>query len=190
MKILKVKQRHHDVGEYIMKNTLFLLKVVDDMLAVLSVGTIGNMYPVGALPVVLPDELVEVAVRLDPLEPPLALLQVAVDTEVCGLTLNVLGVADTAHGLIEARAAVAAANLDRFLHCVAKRLEYVVYQRTHGAHFIYTRGIDDAEPLGGRAVAHLFEGEVLANSGRHRHRLYESPHWYLPSVSSPQARAR
>ena len=97
MKILKVKQRHHDVGEYIMKNTLFLLKVVDDLLSVLAVGTVGDMYPVASLRVVLPDELVKLAVRLDPFEPPLALLQVAVDTQVCRLALDVLTTRNTAH---------------------------------------------------------------------------------------------
>ena len=56
------------------EDTLFLLKVVDDLLAILSVGTIGDVYPVTSLLVVLPDELVEVAVRLDPLKPPLAFL--------------------------------------------------------------------------------------------------------------------
>ena len=56
------------------KKMLFLQQIVDHLLAVMPVGTIGDMHPVVALAVVLPYQLVEVAVRLDPLEPPLALL--------------------------------------------------------------------------------------------------------------------
>ena len=101
-----------------------------------------------------------------------------------------LGVRDTSHGLIQSCATVAGAYLDGFLHGVAEWLEYMVNQCTHGAHLVHTGSVDDAEPPGGRAVAHLFEGEVLANSGRHLHRLYESQHLCLPSVSSPPARAQ
>jgi len=57
-----------------MRNRLLFQKVVDDLSAVLAVGTIADMHPVGALRIVLPDELVEVAVVHDPREPPLALL--------------------------------------------------------------------------------------------------------------------
>jgi hypothetical protein len=56
------------------KKMLFLQQVVDDLLSVFAVGPIRHMHQVVALRVVLPDELVEVAVALDPLEPPLALL--------------------------------------------------------------------------------------------------------------------
>ena len=56
------------------KKMLFLQQVVDHLLAVVTVCTVGDMHPVVALAVVLPDELVKVAVRPDPLEPPLALL--------------------------------------------------------------------------------------------------------------------
>ena len=56
------------------KKMLLLQQVVDDLLAITSVGTITDMHPIRALAVVLPDELVEVAMTFDPLEPPLALL--------------------------------------------------------------------------------------------------------------------
>ena len=53
---------------------LFLQQIIDDLPAVLAVGTIGDVDPIGASLAMLPDELVELAVRLDPFEPPLALL--------------------------------------------------------------------------------------------------------------------
>ena len=53
---------------------LCLQQAVNDLLAVLAVTTIADMHPVGALGVVLPDELVELAVLLDILKPRLTLL--------------------------------------------------------------------------------------------------------------------
>ena len=177
-------------GQISNKDKLFLQQIADDLLAVLPVGAVADVYPVASLRVVLPDELVERTVLLDPLKPPLAFLQVAVDAKVGRLALDVLGVMHAAHGMIEACATVAGAYLDRFLHRVAQRLEYMVNQRTHGTHLVHTRGVDDAEPLGGCAVAQFFEGKVFTNFRRHLHRLYEFQHLYRPSVSSPPAPAR
>jgi hypothetical protein len=69
---------------------LFLKEVVDDLSAVLAVGAVRHVHPVGAFAVVLHDELVEVAVALDPVKPPFALQLVTVDAEVCRLALDVL----------------------------------------------------------------------------------------------------
>ena len=56
------------------KKMLFLQQVIDDLLPVPTVGTIGDMHPVVALAVMLPYQLVKLTMALDPLEPPLALL--------------------------------------------------------------------------------------------------------------------
>ena len=120
----------------------------------------------------LPDELVELAVGANPFKPPLALLDVAVDAEVSGLTREVLAVAYTAYGTVQLRTTVARANLDGFAHRVAQWLQYVVNQCAQGAHLVNARGIDYAQLLSGCGVAQLFQREVLTNSGRHDHRLY------------------
>lgn len=86
-----------------MKKKLFLQKIVDDLLAIPSVGSIADMHPVGALRVMLPNQLVEVAMALNPLEPPLTFLHVAVDAEVCRLALHVLRVAHTSHGIVQSQ---------------------------------------------------------------------------------------
>ena len=67
------------------------------MSAVLAVGTVADVHPVGAFRVVLHDQLVEVAVVRYPGHPLAALLFVTVDAEVCGLALGVLTARNTAH---------------------------------------------------------------------------------------------
>ena len=86
-----------------MKKKLFLQKIVDDLLTVTTVGSIADMYPIVALAVMLPDQLVEVAMALDPLEPPFAFLHVAVDAEVCRLAILVLRVSNTADGIVQSQ---------------------------------------------------------------------------------------
>ena len=56
------------------KKMLFLQQVVDDLFPVPAVSSVTDMHPVVALRIMLPDELVEVAMRPDPLEPSLAFL--------------------------------------------------------------------------------------------------------------------
>lgn len=59
-----------------MMKTLFLQKIINRLPTVATeVGVHeGDVYPVGAVPGVLPDELIVVQMRLDVVEPPLALL--------------------------------------------------------------------------------------------------------------------
>ncbi len=85
------------------KKMLFFQQVVDDLLSISSVGAVGDVYPVVALRIVLPDELVEVTMRLDPLEPPLAFLHVSVDAEVCRLAILVLRIAHTTDGIVQSQ---------------------------------------------------------------------------------------
>ena len=58
------------------------------------------MNPIVALGVVLKDELVKLAMGLDPVEPLFALLYVSVDAEVCRLAAHVLAVAHTSNGIV------------------------------------------------------------------------------------------
>ena len=51
---------------------------------------ITDVYPIGAFRIMLPDELIEIEVCLDPLKPPFTFLQVTVDAEVCRLSCDVL----------------------------------------------------------------------------------------------------
>ena len=77
------------------------------------------MHPVGAFGTMLPDELVELAERTDDFYPTLAFVDVTVYAEVGCFAFHVLAVADTADGLIEARAPVAATYLYLVPHRVA-----------------------------------------------------------------------
>ena len=81
---------------------------VDDLSAVGRESVETDVYPTAAgLGVLLPDELVELDVGTNPVEPPATLLDVAVDAEVCGLSRQVLAVRDSAHGTVECLAAEA-----------------------------------------------------------------------------------
>ena len=77
---------------------LLFQQVADDVSAVLAVGAVADVHPVGALGVVLPYQLVEVAVLHDPRHPLAALLLVTIYAEVNGLALCVLRVCHTAYG--------------------------------------------------------------------------------------------
>jgi hypothetical protein len=83
-----------------MKKKLFLQEIVDDLFSVFAISPIRYMHPVGAFRIMLPYQLVEVAMRLDPLEPPLTFLHVTVDAEVYRLAAHVLAVAHTSHGIV------------------------------------------------------------------------------------------
>ena len=112
----------------------------------------------------LPDELVEVAMTLDPLEPPLALLQVPVDAEVCRLTVLVLAVPHPAHGLIQSQTPVAAANLNRLSHRLAQRLQYPMHQRTQIDDIRLSRLVTDALRLRRRTRCQFLQREVLTDT--------------------------
>ena len=88
----------------------------------------GDVYPVGAVLTMFPDELIERQVGLDVVEPPLALLHVATDAEVCGLPSHVLRVRHTADGTVELFAAEAAGYGYLLIHCLAERFEDVTGQ--------------------------------------------------------------
>ena len=102
-----------------MKTTLFLDESVDHLTAVFAkVGEDErDVYPVGArLWVVFPDELVEWQMVFDILEPLAALLNVTINTEVSGLSFQMLTIIYTTNGLVECLRAETATNLDRLIH--------------------------------------------------------------------------
>jgi len=122
------------------------------------------MHPICAFGVVLPDELVEVAVGLNPLEPTLAFRLVAIDAEVCCLALHVLTVADAADGSVQSRTSVAGAYLDFMPHRGAERLEYVMHQPTKVYDLCLSGLVADAACLGGGRGTEFLEGEVLTDA--------------------------
>ena len=146
------------------KKMLFLQQVVDDLLAVVPVGTITDMHPIRAFAVMLPDELVKLTMALDPLEPAFALRQVTVNAEVCRLTVLVLAVPHPAHGGIQSQTPVAAANLNRLSHRLPERLEYLMHQRTQINHVRLSRLVTDALRLRRRTRCQFLQREVLTDT--------------------------
>ena len=86
---------------------LLFEEVVDDLVAVLAIASVGYVDPVCAFGVVLPDELVEVEVLKDIVEELAATSEVAFDADVSGFALQVLGVRHSAYGFVERWAAEA-----------------------------------------------------------------------------------
>jgi len=92
-------------------------EIIDYLLSILAVAAERDMHPIVAcLWVLFPNQLVKLAMGLDPLKPPLALLDVAIDAEVCRLATHVLGIVDTAHGSIQCETPVAASDFDGMPH--------------------------------------------------------------------------
>ena len=145
------------------KMNLFLQEIIDDMLSIPSVGTIADMHPVGAFRVMLPDQLVEIAMALDPIKPPFAFVHVAVDAEVCRLAAHVLTVAHASHGLIECQRAEAAANLDGLSHRLAEWLQHLMNEGAQIHHIGLTGIVADALGLGRVAGTKLLEREILTD---------------------------
>ena len=105
---------------------LFLLQIVDDLSAVRTEVGIDerHMHPVGAAGRMFPYQLVEWKVVADILKYLSAKRHVALNVDVCRLTLQVLGVIDSTNGLVQLLAAIAAADLDRLAHRHAERFEH------------------------------------------------------------------
>lgn len=149
------------------KRLLCLQQVADDLLPVLVVASVADMHPVRASLAVLPDELVEVAMRLNPCEPPAAFRLVAVDAKVCCLAIQVLTVRDSANGLIKARTAIAASYLHLVPHRIAERLQHMMHQCTQVRHLLRAGHIMDALGLCRRAGGQFLQCKVLTDSCCH-----------------------
>ena len=143
---------------------LFLQKIVYHLPTIPTVGTITDMHPIGAFRIVLPDELIELAVALDPLKPPLALLYVAVDAEVCRLAIHVLTVSHTANGIVQGQRTIAAAYLDGIPHRLPERLQHLMHQGTEINHIRLSWLVADSLRLGRRTGTKLLERKILTNT--------------------------
>lgn len=133
-----------------MHTRLLFFQVINHLLAVLSeIGEYKrHMYPVGAVSRVLPYQLVEGQMILDVVEYLSAKRHVALDVDVCGLTLQVLGVIDSAHGLVQFLTAVAAADFDRFAHRHAERFEHIGAEINEVDHLLRGGFVIYSETLG------------------------------------------
>ena len=109
----------------------------------------------------LPDELVVFQMGLDIVEPPLALLQVATDAEVCRLPSHVLRVADTSDGTVELFTTETAGYGYRFVHCLAERFEDVARQIDQCDDLLRIGSVLDAPRLGRSRCAELFERKMF-----------------------------
>ena len=145
------------------RNILSFQQVVDDLLAVLSVGTVADMHPIDACLIVLPNQLVKLAMALDPFKPLLALCLVTIYTEVCCLAFQVLTVIRTAYRRIEGHRAEAAADAYSFTHCRAQGLQDIVHQCTEVAHLLCIRHIAYALGRCRTAGSQLLQREVLTD---------------------------
>ena len=119
------------------------------------------MYPIRAVSGVLPYQLIERQVCLDVVEPPLALLQVATDAEVCGLPSHVLRVRHTADGTVELFTAEAAGDGYRLIHCLAERFKDVTGQIDQRDDLLHRRLVVYPSRLGRLRCAELFEREMF-----------------------------
>ena len=125
------------------------------------------MHPVRTFGIMLPDELIKVAMRPDPIKPPLALRHVTVDAEVCGFALHVLGIAHAANGIIQSQRPIAASDFHRMPHRRAQRLDDVMHQGAQIHQIALPRIISDAFCLRSITRRELLQREVLAYLRRH-----------------------
>ena len=146
-----------------MMKTLFLQKIVNRLPTVAAkIGMHeGNVYPVGAAAGMLPNELVKVQMGFDIVEPPLAILHVAVYAEVCRLSLHVLGICDATDGTVQLFTAEAAGDGDRFVHRLAERFEDVTGQIDQRDDLLHRRLVVYPSRLGRSRCAELFEREMF-----------------------------
>ena len=81
-------------------------------------------------------------------------------------------------------------ELDGLAHRLSERFEHVG-REIHQIDDLRRTGLVLYAPrLGGLRGTEFIESEVHSDLSCHRYRLYESLHWYRPSVSSPPAPAQ
>ena len=151
------------------KRVLFLQQVRDHLAAVFAEVREhkADMHPIGARRVVLPNQLIELEMVFDVIEYPFSECHIAVDTDVCGLTLQVLRVAHTSHGCIQFLTPVAAADLDWSVHRHAQRLQHVGREVHEVDHFLRGWFVVNAVRLGIVAGIEFFYCEVHGDGGVH-----------------------
>ena len=134
------------------------------MVAVLTVVAEADMHPVGALQIVFPNELVELQVGLDVVEPLLAFRHVAVDAEVGSLAEHVLRVLNTTDGCIELQATEPTPYLHLSPPPVAQWLQHIMAERSQVDDFLCVGLVLDAFRLGCGRGTKLVECEVFTES--------------------------
>ena len=150
--------------------SLFFQEIVNHLVAVLAEVREDerDMHPVGALVIMLPYQLVEGQVLLDVVEPPLPLLNVTVNAQVCCLALHVLRVIDTAHHFVQLLTAESAAYLDGLVHRHPQRLQDVGAQIHQVDHLLHVGFVVDTFRLRCRAGVHFLNGKVHSYGGPHK----------------------
>ena len=146
-----------------MKTTLFLDESVDHLMTVLAevLEHERDVHPAGAgLWILLPYQLVEGQVVLDIVEPTSSFFYVAVDAEVSGLSLQVLGVIDTANNFVQCLTAKAGANLDGLVHGDPQRFQHVDTEINEVYHLLHAGFVVDTFRLRSLRGIHFFNCKV------------------------------
>lgn len=152
---------------------LLLLKIADHLVAVLAlVGTAGDVEPVFAMGV-LEDELVEVGMVLQEIEPAVGNVHVGMrevvspvgvggagQTDVGGFAQGVLRGIDTSHLDVEQTASVTAGDNDRLPSKGSEGFENLFAQLLQGRDVPRWNAVVNAKGLGGGTPLKLCESEV------------------------------
>ena len=126
-----------------------------------TVPPTGEVQPaVAHATAVLEEQLVEVGVADDPLEPLTGYLFVG-HGEVGSLAQHVLRAPDATHRLVQRLAAEAAGDADGLTVVLAQRLQHFTAQVPHGQHLLITGFVVDAEPLGSDTLSELTQCKVF-----------------------------
>lgn len=136
--------------------------VVDGLVAVaLTVPLAGEVQPaVAQATAMLEEQLVEVRVADDPLEPVARHLLVG-HGEVGSLAQHVLRATYATHRTVQLLAAVAAGDADRVAVVLSQGFQDFAAQVLHGQHLLVAWLVVDAEALGSDTLGEFAECEVL-----------------------------
>ena len=123
--------------------------VKDSLVAVaLTVPLAGDVQPaVAQATAVLEEQLVEVRVADDPLEPLARHLFIG-HRQVGSLAQHVLRAPYATHRTVQCLAAIAAGDADRLSVVLAQRFQHFLAQAPHGQHLLIARLVVDAQSLG------------------------------------------
>ena len=132
----------------------------EDLIPVLTgVGLAGNVDPMCAPAVVLPDQLVEGGVVDQPAEPR-APLGGGGQVQVGRLATQVLALRCAPYRSVEGRAAIATADHDRFPGIGTERFEHHLAERFEMGDEGRWHPVVDAEAVGGGRAGKFFHGEM------------------------------
>ena len=124
------------------------------------IGLAGDVDPIGALAVVLPDQLVEGSVVHQPAEP-CAPLGDGGQVQVGRLPTQMLALRDTPDRSVEGRTAIATADHDRLSGIGTERFEHLHAERPEVREQSRWHPVGDAEAVGGGGALKLLHGEMF-----------------------------